>query len=209
MKLESNSFTDGQKIPGDFAFGVPDPENHVSLGKNMNPQFAWSDVPGGTKSFALICHDPDVPSRGDDVNQEGRTVPSSLPRVDFFHWVLVELPAAIREIKAGEFSSEVTPRGKPGPYTLHHARHGTNDYTEWFASDNDMRGDYFGYDGPCPPWNDEIPHRYVFSLFALDIEKLPLEGKFTGAEVREAMSGHILAEARLTGMYSLNPTVSL
>jgi phosphatidylethanolamine-binding protein (PEBP) family uncharacterized protein len=40
----------------------------------------------------VICHDPDVPSKGDDVNQEGRGVPASLPRVDFFHWVLVDLP---------------------------------------------------------------------------------------------------------------------
>ena len=209
MKLESNSFLDGQKISGDFSFGVPDTEHHVDLGKNRNPQFAWSDVPGGTKSFAMICHDPDVPSSGDDVNHEDRTVPATLPRTDFFHWVLIELPADLREIKAGEFSNEVTPCGKPGPYTLHHARHGINDYTVWFATDNDMRGDYFGYDGPCPPWNDEIPHRYIFSLFALDIEKLPLEGTFTGAQVREAMIGHILAEARLTALYSLNPVVSL
>jgi phosphatidylethanolamine-binding protein (PEBP) family uncharacterized protein len=40
----------------------------------------------GTKSFAIVCHDPDVPSKGDDVNQEGRAVPRSLARVDFFHW---------------------------------------------------------------------------------------------------------------------------
>ena len=53
------------------------------------------------------------------------------------------------------------PRGKPGPDAPHGARHGINDYTGWFASDADMAGDYYGYDGPCPPWNDEIPHRYV------------------------------------------------
>ena len=44
-------------------------------------------VPAGTKSFALICHDFDVPSRGDDVNQADREVPADLARVDFFHWV--------------------------------------------------------------------------------------------------------------------------
>ena len=95
MKLTSTSFADGQAIPGDFAFCIPDSAHHVGLGRNLNPQLAWSDVPAGTRSFAVICHDPDVPSKGDDVNQEGRTVPASLPRVDFFHWVLIDLPVAV------------------------------------------------------------------------------------------------------------------
>ena len=81
MKLTSTSFADGQKIPGELAFCVPDAAHHVCLGKNLNPQLAWSDVPAGTRSFAVICHDPDVPSQGDDVNQEGRVVPAALPRV--------------------------------------------------------------------------------------------------------------------------------
>ena len=209
MKLHSSSFADGQAIPGDFSFCIPDPAHHVCLGKNLNPQLAWTDAPAGTKSFALICHDPDVPSRGDDVNQENRTVPAALPRVDFFHWVLIDLPVSVCQIDAGEFSAEVTPRGKSGPATLHGARHGINDYTGWFAGDGDMRGDYFGYDGPCPPWNDEIRHRYVFTVFALDVEKLPIDGKFGGQQIREAMQGHILAQASLTGTYSLNPAIAL
>lgn len=207
MKLTSNSFADGQRIPGDYSFCVADPAHHVCLGKNMNPHLAWSDAPPETRSFVMICHDPDVPSRGDDVNQEGRTVPATLPRIDFFHWVLVDLPADMHEITVGEFSNEVTPRGKGGPVAPHGARQGTNDYTAWFDGDGDMRGDYFGYDGPCPPWNDEIRHRYVFTVFALDIDTLPLDGKFGGQQVRDAMKGHILAEASLTGLYALNPSV--
>ena len=207
MQLTSTSFADGQKIPGELAFCVPDAAHHVCLGKNLNPQLAWSDVPAGTRSFAVICHDPDVPSQGDDVNQEGRVVPAALPRVDFFHWVLIDLPAAVNAIKEGEFSNDVTPRGKPGPQAAHGARQGVNNYTDWFAGDHDMRGDYHGYDGPCPPWNDEIVHHYVFTVYALDIEKLPLTGKFGGPEVRAAMQGHILAEASLTGTYTLNPAL--
>lgn len=207
MKLTSSSFTDGQRIPGDFAFCTPDPAHHVCLGKNLNPQLAWSEAPAATKSFVLICHDPDVPSKGDDVNQTDRSVPAALPRIDFFHWVLVDLPADIREIKQGEFSSDVTPRGKTGPAAPHGTRQGINDYTAWFDGDKDMRGDYYGYDGPCPPWNDEIRHRYVFTVFALDVATLPAEGKLTGQQVRQAMQGHILAQASMTGTYSLNPAV--
>jgi Raf kinase inhibitor-like YbhB/YbcL family protein len=214
MKLHSQSFSGGQKIPGEFAFGIPDttnPANHVTLSQNRNPHLAWEDAPEQAKSFALICHDPDAPSRGDDVNREGRAVPADLPRVDFFHWVLVDLPANTREIPAGAYSSAVVPRGKPGPRTPQGtppgARQGINDYTAWFATDHDMCGDYYGYDGPCPPWNDTLAHRYVFTLYALDLEHLPLAEKLTGPAARQAMQGHILAEATLTGLYTLNPNV--
>ncbi len=208
MKLTSESFTDGAPIPGEFAFCLPADEGHVCLGANRNPQLAWSEVPAGTKSFVLVCHDPDVPSRGDDVNQEGRSVPASLPRVDFFHWVLVDLPADLRAIAAGQFSSEVTPGGKPGPAAPLGARQGINDYTGWFAGDEAMKGDYHGYDGPCPPWNDELRHRYVFTVYALDVARCAVEGRFGGAEVRAAIAGHVLAEASLTGTYTLNPAVA-
>jgi Raf kinase inhibitor-like YbhB/YbcL family protein len=209
MKLWSDSFKDGAVIPGEFAFCVMDPTSHVAMSSNRNPHLAWSDVPAGTKSFAVICHDVDVPSRGDDVNQEGKTVPADLPRVDFFHWVLVDLPTSMVSIAAGQYSREITPRGKPGPEIGGGlpGRHGLNDYTGWFAGDADMRGDYCGYDGPCPPWNDSIVHHYVFTVYALDIERVPVDGKFTGQQVRDAIKGHVLGQAQITGLYSLNPAV--
>lgn len=208
MKLSSQSFADNTPIPGEFAFCIPAEEGHVCLGRNLNPHLVWSDVPPGTRSFVLICHDPDVPSKGDDVNQEGRSVPANLPRVDFFHWVLVDVPADTREIAAGRFSSEVTPTGKPGPDAPLGTRQGVNDYTAWFAGDTSMAGDYHGYDGPCPPWNDELLHHYVFTLYALDVERCPVDGRFGGTDVRKAIAGHVLAEATLTGTYSLNPAVT-
>src|SRR5690606_38921728 len=195
-------------IPDEYAFCNPAVEGHVCPGANRNPHLAWSEVPDGTKSFVLICHDPDVPSRGDDVNKEDREVPADLWRVDFFHWVLVDLPADAREIAAGSHSSEVTPGGKSAPQAPGGARHGVNDYTAWFAGDESMAGDYHGYDGPCPPWNDTLVHRYVFTLYALDIDKLPLQGKFTGQQARDAIKGHVLGEASVTGLYSLNPAVA-
>ncbi|TVR05345.1 MAG: phospholipid-binding protein, partial [Deltaproteobacteria bacterium] len=85
MKLFSDSITDGQPIAGEFAFAVPHPTDHVELSGNRNPHLAWSDLPAGTKSLAILCVDPDVPTKPDDVNQEGRTVPADLPRTDFYH----------------------------------------------------------------------------------------------------------------------------
>jgi Raf kinase inhibitor-like YbhB/YbcL family protein len=209
MRLTSTAFADGGRIPGDLAFCVSDAATHIKMSENMNPDLRWSDLPAGTRSLALICHDPDVPSRADDVNKEGRTIPESLPRVEFFHWTLIDLPADTGPIARGEFSRGVTPRGKKGPAAPRGARQGTNNYTQWFAGDKEMAGNYFGYDGPCPPWNDERVHHYVFTLFALDVAKLSVAGNFTAADARAAMSGHILGQATLTGVYTLNPAVKL
>lgn len=209
MQLHTTAFGNNGTIPGECAFAVIDPATHVRLSANRNPDFTWNGAPSGTQSFALVCHDPDVPSRGDDVNQEGRVVPASLPRVDFFHWVLIDLAPSTLSIARGAHSDGVVARGKPGPNAPREGRHGINDYTAWFSGDKDMGGDYHGYDGPCPPWNDEIPHRYVFTLFALDVPQLAVPDRFTGADVREAMDGHVLAHASVTGRYTLNPSVRL
>lgn len=205
MKLTSISFVDQLFMSERNAFGKVDGSSHVALAGNANPQLAWSEAPKGTQSFAVICHDPDVPSKPDDVNQEDREVPVDLPRVDFFHWVLVDIAPGVTEIAEGEYSSGITPRGKGGPLAPNDTRQGVNDYTNWFAADRDMNGDYFGYDGPCPPWNDSIVHRYIFTLYALDIAEVPVEGTFTGADVLKAIQGHILAQSSITGLYTLNP----
>ena len=208
MNLTSTSFGDDERIPAEYAFCAPDPKSRVRMSGNRNPQFEWSELPMGTRSLALTCHDYDVPSKGDDVNKEGRIVAATLPRIDFFHWILVDLDPHSGPIRAGEFSDGVTARGKPGPQGPRGTRQGINDYTLWFEGDADMKGDYYGYDGPCPPWNDTLLHHYVFTLYALDVAQLQVSGTFRGPEVLNAMKGHVLGEAKLTGVYSLNPEVS-
>ncbi|HBO0314006.1 phospholipid-binding protein [Pseudomonas aeruginosa] len=210
MRLISHNFQDGQAIPGEFAFAVPDATAHIALSSNRNPHLAWSDIPEGTQSFVIICHDPDVPSKGDDVNQEGREVPAELPRIDFFHWLLLDIPASIKQIEAGSHSNGVTPRGKPGPNAADGLRHGTNDYTVWFAGDAQMKGEYYGYDGPCPPWNDTLVHRYIFTVYALATPALAVDAPLTGVSVRAALAtAPVLGQASLTGLYRLNLSVPL
>jgi hypothetical protein len=204
MKIWSDSFALGTRIPERCAFGKTNPSTHVELSDNRNPHLAWADLPAGTRSLAVICHDSDVPSRPDAVNKEGMTVPRDLPRVDFYHWALVDL-APEGAIAEGEFSSGITPKGKPGPAGPRGTRQGVNDYTMWFAGDAEMAGDYYGYDGPCPPWNDTVVHHYHFTVYALDVERSPLDGRFTGADVLKAIAGHILGQARLTGTYAICP----
>jgi len=208
MKLSSSSFPRNGSIPERYAFCRIDAKSHIALADNVNPQLSWNDAPPGTQSFVLICSDPDVPSRRDDVNQEGRHVPDSLPRVDFYHWTLINLAPEVSAIEEGAFSSGVTARGKSGPDAPMGTRQGINNYTAWFAADADMNGNYFGYDGPCPPWNDARVHRYIFTLYALDVRTLDLQDAFRAEDVLEAIRDHVLAEASLIGTYTLNPALS-
>ena len=203
MHLRSDSFAPWAHMDLRLAFCKPAADSPVTFSDNRNPHLAWTGAPEGTRSFALICCDSDVPSSGESVNQAGKTVPVDLPRVDFFHWVVADLPATLSEIAEGSHSEGVTARGKaPGP-TPSGGVAGINSYTGWFAGDPDMGGDYGGYDGPCPPWNDERMHGYRFTVYALDVETVGLSGSFTGAQLREAMAGHVLAEASLTGLFTL------
>jgi phosphatidylethanolamine-binding protein (PEBP) family uncharacterized protein len=204
MKLWSDSFGNGDAIPARYAAGRLDAAEGVGFSDNMNPHLAWSELPPGTRSLVLICHDFDVPSRGDDVNKPDREVPADLPRVDFFHWVMVDIAPGMNAIAEAQFSRGFTARGKPGPSAGHGARHGLNDYTNWFAGDAQMSGQYFGYDGPFPPFNDSLVHHYVFTLYAVSVDRLPVEGAFTGPQVREALADHVLGEATLSGTYTLN-----
>ncbi len=205
MQLRSDSFADGQLIPSRFCFGKrADP---VALSDNHSPHLAWRDAPAGTRSFVLTCIDTDAPSRGDDVNKPGRIVSVDLPRVEFVHWLMANIPPECGELAAGACSDEVTPRGKRVPFGPPRSVQGMNDFTGWFAGDADMDGTYLGYDGPCPPWNDALLHRYHFTLSALDVPALPLPMGFDVVALRAAMMGHVLAQAALTGTCSLNPTV--
>ncbi|MES2323943.1 MAG: YbhB/YbcL family Raf kinase inhibitor-like protein [Pseudomonadota bacterium] len=216
MRLWSDSFTEGGLIPPEYAFATIDPATRVRLSANRNPHLAWDDVPAGTESLILLCRDADAPTVGTDVNKEGRFLAEEMPRADFYHWTLADIPVAMRSISKGLLSELVTPHGKPGPLvpftikngTEHQLRQGINDYTSWFQADPDMAGEYYGYDGPCPPWNDLRVHTYIFCLYALDIPRLPLEGRFTGPEARLAIRGHILDEAQIFGVYSLNPQIA-
>lgn len=206
MQLRSDNFRHGQPIPPRLAFarlGKP-----VVLSDNLSPHLAWKDAPAATRSFVLSCIDNDVPSKPDDVNKDGRTVPADLPRVEFVHWLMANIPIECGELAEGACSDEITPRGKLQPYGPPGSVQGVNSYTDWFNGDLQMEGTYLGYDGPCPPWNDSLLHHYHFRIYALDTPQLPLATGFSLEELRAAMAGHVLAEALLTGTYSLNPSVA-
>jgi Raf kinase inhibitor-like YbhB/YbcL family protein len=97
----------------------------------------------------------------------------------FIHWVVYDVPASTKQL-AGDATQQA---GQAGLTTTGKA----------------------AYYGPCPPPGK--PHHYIFTLYALDVPRLALGAAFSGSEARQAMQGHVLAQATLSGVYSLNPGV--
>ena len=115
LKISSEAFEDHGQIP----------EKHTSDGADVSPAVSWTGVPDGTKSFALVVHDPDA------------------PLVDgFTHWVLYNLPAETTELE------EDTDAGTAGENSAGHAGyngpapppgHGSHHYFFWvYALDDDL-----------------------------------------------------------------------
>lgn len=206
LNVSIDGITDGQRIPEEFAFGIRTDSEPFTFGANLSPAIAWSGAPESTKSFAIIMLDRSVPTVFDDANQEGKVIPADLARMDFMHWVLVDIPATTTSLAKGAESDAVVPKGKPTGKAANGIR-GANDFGMFMASNPDMAGDYGGYDGPAPPWNDELMHEYVFTVYALDTDSLGLDGVFSGADALAAMDGHVLASGQVVGEYTLNPAL--
>ncbi len=210
MQLTSESFDDGGTIPGRCGFCVKDPKTYLRLSQNLSPQLEWRGAPEQALSFVLICIDLHAPAtKPDYVNTPGKLIPAKYPRGNFVHWLMADIPANVNQLAEGSCSRAVIPGGKRIPDGPDGSHQGLNDYTDWFAGDKDMDGPYLGYDGPCPPFNDSIPHHYLFTLYALDVGSLGLTGPFKLADLQRAFSGHVLASAMLTGRYATNPDIRL
>lgn len=116
MKLESAAFAAGGAIP----------KKHTGEGEDVSPALAWSRVPDGVRSFALICHDPDAPL----------VTPGAY---GYVHWVLYGLPGDTRSL--GEGATEGTAGrndfGNPGyGGPMPPEGHGRHHYFFWlFALD--------------------------------------------------------------------------
>ena len=57
-----------------------------------------------------------------------------------------------------------------------------------------------GFGGPCPPPGDK-PHRYIFTVFALKVDQLPLKKEASGAMVGYYLNQNAVGKASFTGTY--------
>jgi hypothetical protein len=88
FSLTSATFKDGTMMPKNASNSAANaPTNKNCVGDNVSPQFSWTGVPEGTKSFALTMFDP-----------EGRA-PSGVS-----HWVAYGIPASVTGFAEGEVS---------------------------------------------------------------------------------------------------------
>jgi Raf kinase inhibitor-like YbhB/YbcL family protein len=204
LTVHVDSVRNGGPIPQDYAFCVPSAQGHSTNGPNKNPEIRWSRGPRGTQSYAIVVVDVDVPSVFDDANKEGKTIPAKMKRINFYHRLLVDIPATRTSLAEGADSSGITPKGKAAGATANGIR-GVNDYTAAFTGDAQMAGIYGGYDGPCPPWNDKRLHHYHFRVYALDVPSLALTENFGPKEAEAAIRMHMLARGELVGTFTQNP----
>lgn len=98
-----------------FELGSPDfkpngmlDQRHVyngygCTGENLSPALSWKDAPPGTKSFALLVHDPDAPTGG----------------AGWWHWLVVDIPASVTALPrgAGKADGSALPAGAMQPKT--------------------------------------------------------------------------------------------
>lgn len=92
MQLTSTAFKEGETIP----------KEHARDAADLSPPLRWNGAPQGTKSYALICDDPDAP----------RSTP-------WVHWIVYNLPAEARELPEATAKQESFPTG---------LRQGRNDF---------------------------------------------------------------------------------
>jgi Raf kinase inhibitor-like YbhB/YbcL family protein len=160
FRLTSSDFTPGGALNDEQAF-----DGMGCTGRNVSPALRWSGAPAGTRSFALLLHDPDAPTGG----------------AGWWHWIAYDIPAHTTELPKGA--------GKP-------------DGSAMPAGAKSVANDYGtpGYGGPCPPAGDK-PHRYVFTLYALKVDKLELPSGAHAPVVGFVVNANTIGKASVTGMY--------
>ena len=99
----------------------------------------------------------------------------------WWHWIIFNIPPSVNKLpaNAGKPDSGLAPQGSIQSRT---------DYGQP------------GYGGPCPPTGDK-PHRYIFTVYALKVDQLPLKEDASGAMAGYYLNQNALAKAKITARY--------
>jgi Raf kinase inhibitor-like YbhB/YbcL family protein len=158
-------------------------------GENISPLLYWRNAPKGTKSFALTMYDADAPTGS-----------------GWWHWVVFNIPLEIRVLDSG-FGNQInkdsqidTDFGKLGFTELRNLgiKNGKHINKSIVQSVTDFGK--VGYGGACPPIGSK-PHQYIFTIYALNVEKLELTQNATPALVGFYINSHLLAKSSIVAYY--------
>ncbi len=148
-------------------------------GEQMSKTFLPNDLGGENQS-------PQLRWSGFPAETKGFVVtcydPDAPTMSGFWHWVLVGLTADVTELPRGYGDGH---RLAPGAF------HVTNDAGQQ------------SYTGPFPPQGDR-PHRYVFTVHAIDVEKLDVDDSVRPAVVGFNLAFHTLARASLRPTFQVS-----
>ncbi|MDP9808857.1 Raf kinase inhibitor-like YbhB/YbcL family protein [Rhizobium tibeticum] len=169
-----------------------------AAGNNRSPALSWSKGPAGTRSYALVMTDPDVPRDLSLLNKNGTVIARDAARMEFTHWMLANIPTAVTRLAEGA-DGDGQPQGGLPLENTKHGRRGQNGFAAFLKD-----GPYGGYMGACPPWNDLRIHRYRVTVYALDTDRLTLPDAFTRADFLAAAKGHVLASGAAELTYTIN-----
>lgn len=162
-------------LAGQFTLSSPD----IADGKTMAERhvLAGFGCTGGNLSPALAWHDAPAGTKSFALTVYDPDAPTGS---GWWHWVVFNLPATATQVPAGAGTGPAA--ALPGAAVQSRTDFGTP-----------------GYGGPCPPAG--APHRYVFTIHALDVAALPLDPQASAAMVGFMVHAHSLGQASLTALY--------
>ncbi len=166
----------GQLSAAEFQITSPVVKNKGTVG--MEQVFSGFGCTGGNVSPELHWQNAPKETKSFAVTVYDPDAPTGS---GWWHWLVFNIPPSANMLPAdaGRPESGLAPKGSVQSRT---------DYGQ------------HGYGGPCPPAGDK-PHRYIFTVYALKVDQLPLKEDASGAMVGFYLNSNALAKATLTATY--------
>jgi Raf kinase inhibitor-like YbhB/YbcL family protein len=163
-------------FPADFRLSSPEVKNNGKIGQEQ--VFSGFGCTGGNVSPELQWEGAPPETKSFALTVYDPDAPTGS---GWWHWVIFNIPPSVHKLpaNAGTPSSGLAPKGSVQSMT---------DFGQT------------GYGGPCPPAGDK-PHRYIFTIYALKVDPLPLKENASGAMVGFYLKQNALAKATLTATY--------
>jgi Raf kinase inhibitor-like YbhB/YbcL family protein len=163
-------------LAGEFTLSSPE----LTDGQTMKAEqvFNGFGCQGGNVSPALSWSNPPTGTKSFAVTAYDPDAPTGS---GWWHWVIFNIPAGTDGLakNAGNLESGLAPKGS-------------------VQSPTDFGKP--GYGGACPPVGNS-PHRYIFTVYALDLEKMEIGQEATAALVGFIVNQHLIAKASITVKY--------